>query len=172
MNDAPYRWVCLSCQQTNEAGIESCVACGFPASATGFDLRNWRAGKGLPVPAGKTAQPKTPDVASWLRRLAYWLLIGGLLFIPLSIFLTWQFGTEGSGGPGGWGSGLFILMIGIGGITPTLFFAGLLALFSESFRNGEKGMAPWLAALFTVIELVLLAFFCLELYLLVLFLQE
>lgn len=172
MNAVSFRWFCLNCQQANAAGSELCAACDFPGSGMLADRKARAAGKTQPKKAVVGGRPSAPEAASRLGRLACALLIGSVLFVPLSIYLAWQFATLGSGGPGGWGSGFFILLTGIGAVSPTLFFAGLLALFAESFRTAGKSLAPWLAWMFTCVGLVLLLCLGFELFLFIMLLRE
>ena len=52
----------------------------------------------------------------------------GVLFVPISLFLASKFGTPGYSGPGGWGSGFMILLVGILAISPSLVVNGFFAL--------------------------------------------
>lgn len=139
-----YPWVCLNCQQDNAANTDSCVACGFPASATGFELAAFKNGI-APEPSAKSRPPRPSPPGSPLLTLAKIFWWTGGLFAPFSIFLATYFGTPGYGGPGGWSSGFFILLIGVMFISPSLIVVGLLTLL---FGDQLKKKRPWLAGLF------------------------
>lgn len=166
MQPPPYRWVCQNCQQHNETASGHCAACDFPASATGLELAAFRKG----IAPKRSVKIRPPQPASPgnrflpLAKLFWW---AGGLFAPFSIFLAAHFGTPGYGGPGGWGSGFLILLLGIAFIGPSLVFIGILALL---FGDNLKKNRPILAGLFGLLLLGSLLILAGELYLMLQFL--
>lgn len=161
-----YRWVCQNCQLHNDANTDSCAACGFPASGTGLELAAFRNGI-APERSVKNRPPRSDTPGNPLLTLAKLFWWAGGLFAPFSIFLAAYFGTPGYGGPGGWGSGFLILLIGIMFISPSLIVVGLLALLSG---DNLKKKRPWLAGLFGLLLGGGLLLLSAEIYLLLLFL--
>jgi len=162
MPSPSYRWVCQNCQQANDAGTDRCATCGFPACATGQELAAFKRGIAPERPEMAVESEPAPP-RNWLIPLAKLFWWAGGLFIPLSIFLTAKFGTRGYGGPGGWGSGLFILLFGVAVISPTLIVIGLLALL---LGDNLKKRRKLLAGLFGLLLCAALALLSGEIHLL------
>lgn len=168
MPSPSYRWVCQNCQQGNDADSDRCAACGFPTCATGLELTAFKNGIAPDRPE-KAVEPEPSTPKNRLISLAKLFWWAGGLFIPFSIYLTAHFGTRGSGGPGGWGSGFFILLLGIAAISPTLIVIGLLALL---LGDNLKKRRHLLAGLFGLLLCAALALLAGEIYLLLEFLKS
>lgn len=166
MSPPSYRWTCQNCQQHNAAGTESCAACDFPACATGHEVAAFKKGI-VPERPVKTRPPRSDPPKNPLLPLAKLFWWAGGLFAPFSIFLAAHFGTPGHGGPGGWGSGFFILLTGIMFISPSLVVSGVLALLAGDHLKKER---YWLGGLFGLLLGGCMLLLCGEIYLLLLFL--
>ena len=53
--------------------------------------------------------------------VAWLIFAAGVLFLPFTYYCANRFGTQGTGGPGGWGTELIIWGLGLLA-TPSLFF--------------------------------------------------
>ena len=109
---------------------------------------------------------KSRNPLLWMAKL-FWG--AGVLFVPISLFLASKFGTPSYSGPGGWGSGFMILLVGILAISPSLVVNDFFALL-VGHQLAKRYRVR--AALFGLLFGAGLAALVAEVYLLLLYLRH
>ena len=156
MGPSSYSWSCHNCGHSNEPDTDTCTSCGCPALVSSANLEAFRAGTWAPPTKKKSASKSARIKRPAHLKFALFFLWAGFLAIPITVFLTYQFGTRGYGGPGGWGTGGFILAFGIAGISPTLIISAGLAFFCGEFaKKGNRVLAAFFGLLLVAMLVVL-----------------
>jgi len=122
MATSDYRWVCFSCGDSNPPGAERCESCGFPARATGAQIRAARE-KHLPSLPSRSAMPEV--AASTVALFFPEALIAAVVLVCSPVLL--------------------FRLLAAGRITDGLFFALAVAVSAAllvlAYRRQSKGVA-------------------------------
>ena len=128
MNAPTYRWSCHACAASNPAGASRCVACGFPASASGIDIELERKSRQPSLESTAATPPTPPGTSSFVASdLALFFPEGLLAAIALVASPFWAASLVYKGAH--LAAGVLMLCVGLGAAT------GLFA-----WRSGNKAL--------------------------------
>ena len=121
-----YAWRCFACSEANKAGACVCAACGFPACATGADIRAAEAVGGATRAPVAVIRPGSDleSIAEALAPLPRWRQVvavcGAILSMAGCFGLKLTFSLVGVlWSMAGVASGLALMALALGGVEPS-----------------------------------------------------